>query len=72
MRLTRHRVGVEPEIVARLALTRARLCEAPIRYHGRTYEEGKRTTWENGMVALQHIFSSLLASGRQRPRGSGS
>jgi glycosyltransferase involved in cell wall biosynthesis len=72
MHLTRDRFGVEPEIVARLAQMGARVYEAPVRYHGRTYEEGKKITWVDGLAAMWHIVHSLLTSGRQRRLGSGS
>ncbi len=49
------RFGIEPEIVARLARGRYRLYEVPISYSGRTYEEGKKITWRDGVAALWWI-----------------
>jgi hypothetical protein len=53
--LTSDRFGFEPELTARLAQARARIWEIPIDYSGRTYEEGKKITWRDGMAALIHI-----------------
>ena len=50
--LTANRFGFEVEITARLAQARARIWELPISYNGRTYEEGKKITWRDGVVAL--------------------
>lgn len=50
------RFGIEPEIVGRLARGRHRLYEVPISYSGRTYEEGKKITWRDGLAALWWIF----------------
>jgi glycosyltransferase involved in cell wall biosynthesis len=49
------RFGIEPELTARLAQTRARIYEVPISYSGRTYEEGKKIGWKDGVAALWHI-----------------
>lgn len=54
--LTTDRFGFEPEITARLAQARARIWELPISYSGRTYEEGKKIGWKDGMAAFWHIF----------------
>jgi glycosyltransferase involved in cell wall biosynthesis len=65
MHLTNDRFGIEPEIVARLSQMRARIYEIPISYHGRTYEEGKKITWRDGLAALGHILRARATSGRQ-------
>jgi glycosyltransferase involved in cell wall biosynthesis len=54
--LTANRFGFEVEITARLAQARARIWELPISYSGRTYEEGKKITWRDGVAALFHIL----------------
>jgi glycosyltransferase involved in cell wall biosynthesis len=54
--LTSDRFGFEPEITARLAQARARIWEISISYSGRTYEEGKKIGWRDGMAALWHIL----------------
>ncbi len=53
--LTANRFGIEPELTARLAQARARIYELPISYHGRTYEEGKKIGWKDGLAALWYI-----------------
>ncbi|HEX6965634.1 MAG TPA: glycosyltransferase family 2 protein [Gemmatimonadaceae bacterium] len=67
MHLTRERFGIEPEIVARLSQMGARIYEVPISYHGRTYEEGKKITWRDGVAALFHMLGARL-SARRQPR----
>ena len=54
--LTAERFGIEPELVIKIARLRCRIYEVPIRYHGRTYEEGKKITWRDGVAALYHIL----------------
>ena len=46
------RFGFEPEITIKLAKREARVFELPIRYSGRTYAEGKKITWKDGVKAL--------------------
>jgi glycosyltransferase involved in cell wall biosynthesis len=53
--LTSDRFGFEPEITAKVAKLKVRVFEVGIRYHGRTYEEGKKITWKDGIAALWHI-----------------
>jgi glycosyltransferase involved in cell wall biosynthesis len=53
--LTADRFGFEPEITARLAQMRARVWEVPISYSGRTYAEGKKISWRDGVAAFWHI-----------------
>jgi glycosyltransferase involved in cell wall biosynthesis len=52
------RFGIEPELTARLAQSRARIYEVPISYHGRTYAEGKKINWKDGVAAFWHIVRS--------------
>ncbi len=54
-KLTANRFGFEPEITARLARSGARIFEVPISYSGRTYAEGKKIGWKDGVAALWHI-----------------
>ncbi len=42
----------EPEVTARVLRRRVRLYEVPISYYGRTFEEGKKITWRDGLKAL--------------------
>jgi len=64
--LTSNRFGFEPEVVARLAQARARIWELPITYSGRTYEEGKKIGWRDGMAALWHILRFNLIPPRRK------
>ncbi|MGC2765174.1 MAG: bifunctional glycosyltransferase/class I SAM-dependent methyltransferase [Candidatus Acidiferrum sp.] len=50
--LESERFGIEPEITIKLAKRDARIFELPIRYSGRTYGEGKKITWKDGIRAL--------------------
>jgi glycosyltransferase involved in cell wall biosynthesis len=50
------RFGFEPEITMKLAKKRCRFYEVPISYHGRTYEEGKKITWKDGLAALYYMI----------------
>jgi len=54
--LTATRFGLEVELTARLAQAGARIWEMPISYSGRTYAEGKKITWRDGLAALFHIL----------------
>lgn len=60
--LVSDRFGFEPEITAKVAKLKVRVFEVGIRYHGRTYEEGKKITWKDGVAALWHIFHFNLFS----------
>lgn len=58
-RLRSKRFGIEPELTARIAharlaggRTKARVFEVPINYYGRTYEEGKKIGWRDGLKAI--------------------
>ncbi len=44
--------AIEPEITARICRQRLRIYELPISYYGRTYAEGKKITWRDGLKAL--------------------
>jgi glycosyltransferase involved in cell wall biosynthesis len=61
--LTADRFGFEPEVTARLAQAGARIYEVPISYAGRTYAEGKKIGWKDGVAAFWHIVRYNL----QRP-----
>jgi len=65
--LTSDRFGFEPEVTARLAKARARIWEIPIAYSGRTYEEGKKIGWRDGVAAFWHIVRFNLFPPRRRP-----
>jgi glycosyltransferase involved in cell wall biosynthesis len=52
IRLRSNRFGFEPEVTAKVAKMGCRIYEVPIAYHGRTYAEGKKITWKDGVAAL--------------------
>ncbi len=54
------RFGFEPEITAKVAKGNWRIYEVPISYAGRTYEEGKKITWKDGLQALWCIIRYRL------------
>ena len=55
--LESNRFGIEVEITAKLAKAKClKIYEVPIQYHGRTYSEGKKITWRDGVAALYHIL----------------
>jgi glycosyltransferase involved in cell wall biosynthesis len=65
--LTSDRFGFEPEVTARLAQARARIWEVAISYSGRTYEEGKKIGWRDGVAAIGHILRFNLFPPRRGP-----
>lgn len=54
------RFGFEPEIVAKVAHTGARIYEVGISYYGRTYEQGKKIGWRDGFAAIYAIIKYNL------------
>jgi len=56
MRLRSERFGIEPELTAKFARKKARIYEVPIAYYGRSYEEGKKIRWTDGITALWCII----------------
>jgi len=65
--LTAERFGIEPELTARLAQAGARIYELPISYDGRSYAEGKKIGWKDGVSALWSIWKYNLV-GPRAPR----
>jgi hypothetical protein len=59
-----NRFGFEPEITVKIAKRRLRIYEVGISYWGRTYEEGKKIGWKDGMRAL---WCMLKYSIKERP-----
>lgn len=60
--LESNRFGFEPEITAKVARLKVRMMEVPISYFPRSYMEGKKITWKDGIAALRHIiYFNLLA-----------
>jgi glycosyltransferase involved in cell wall biosynthesis len=54
------RFGFEPEITAKVAKRRCRIYEVGISYYGRTYDEGKKIGWKDGVRAIWCIFKYNL------------
>ena len=50
------RFSIETEITVKLAKLGARIYEVPIVYHGRTYAEGKKISWTDGIAAVYHLI----------------
>ena len=70
LELTDNGFGVEVEMTAKLARSDWRIYEVPIAYYGRTYEEGKKITWRDGMRALGKLVRyNLLTPDPQPKRG---
>ena len=65
--LSANRFGFEPEVTARLAQARARIYELPISYDGRSYAEGKKINWKDGVAALYYILRSNFFGPRIEP-----
>ncbi|MEA4856417.1 MAG: glycosyltransferase family 2 protein [Solidesulfovibrio sp.] len=55
IRIESDRFGVEPELTAKVTRLRARIYEVPVSYNGRTYEEGKKIGWRDGLAAFWWI-----------------
>ena len=53
--------GIEPEITAKVCLRGLRVYELPIAYYGRTYAEGKKITWRDGVHALAILVRERVA-----------
>ena len=63
IRIEEDRFGVEPEITAKMARSRARIYEVGISYYGRTYAEGKKIGWRDGLRAIYAILRYNLFPG---------
>jgi glycosyltransferase involved in cell wall biosynthesis len=59
-KITSKRFGIEPEITALIAKNRLRIYEIGISYYGRTYSEGKKITWRDGLAAVYHVIKFNL------------
>ncbi len=65
IKLESDRFGFEVEITAKIAKDRSlRIFEVPISYNGRTYEEGKKITWRDGIAALFHMVKYNILTGK--------
>jgi glycosyltransferase involved in cell wall biosynthesis len=54
--LVSNRFGFEPEFTAKVAKAKLKIYELPISYYGRTYDDGKKITWRDGIAAIYHIL----------------
>jgi glycosyltransferase involved in cell wall biosynthesis/phospholipid N-methyltransferase len=63
---------LEPELAIKLAKREARLFEVPIRYSGRTYQEGKKINWVDGVKALAAIVRFAVSDDIYVPDAHGS
>ena len=60
MQIRSDRFSIETEITVKLAKMGVRIYEVPIVYHGRTYAEGKKISWTDGVVAFYHLIRYRL------------
>jgi glycosyltransferase involved in cell wall biosynthesis len=56
LRLRSNRFGFEPEVTAKVSRLGCRIYETPISYHGRSYAEGKKIHWKDGLAAIWTIL----------------
>ncbi len=56
LRIEENRFGFEPEITAKVAKMNVRIYEVAVSYHGRTYAEGKKIGWKDGLSAIRCIL----------------
>jgi glycosyltransferase involved in cell wall biosynthesis len=61
IRIEENRFGFEPEITAKVAKLGVRIFEVGISYYGRTYAEGKKIGWKDGLSALRCILKYNLS-----------
>jgi len=59
-RLTSKRFGIDPELTAWVGKLDLRIIEVPVSYKGRTYKEGKKINWKDGLAAIFHIIKYNL------------
>tara|TARA_B100000579_G_scaffold254466_1_gene209415 strand:+ start:4133 stop:4825 length:693 start_codon:yes stop_codon:yes gene_type:complete len=60
--LKENRFGFEPEITAKLAKKKLRIFEVGVKYYGRTYDQGKKIGWKDGISAIRCILVYNLFS----------
>jgi glycosyltransferase involved in cell wall biosynthesis len=66
MIITSRGFGFEIEVTAKVAKLHCAIYEVPISYYGRTYEEGKKIGFSDGLAALWYIFTYNLLTGVKR------
>ena len=65
--LESNRFGIEPELAAKVARNKLRIYEVPVSYNGRTYEDGKKISWRDGVAALWFILKYRVSSNYADP-----
>jgi glycosyltransferase involved in cell wall biosynthesis len=60
VKLKENRFGFEPEVTAKIAKMKVRIFEVGVKYYGRTYADGKKITWIDGISAIRCIFKYNL------------
>ncbi len=60
IRLRSNRFGFEPEVTVKVAKLGYQIYEVPISYHGRTYGDGKKMGWKDGVAALCYLVRVQL------------
>jgi hypothetical protein len=71
LRLREDDFGIEPEITGEICKRKLRIYELPISYYGRTYDEGKKIGWRDGIKAIRVLLRVRLTSaGTSSARGS--
>ena len=58
--LQENRFGFEPEVTAKIAKRKCRIYEVGVKYYGRTYDQGKKIGWKDGVSAVRCIFKYNL------------
>lgn len=66
--LTARRFDFEPEFTAKVLRAGYQIYEVPISYFGRTFSEGKKLTWRDGIAALVTLFRYRFWKPQNRPR----
>jgi glycosyltransferase involved in cell wall biosynthesis len=66
IRLEENRFGFEPEVTVKIAKRRLRVYEVGISYSGRTYEEGKKIGWKDGIRAIWCLIKFSLKEPREK------
>ena len=62
LNLEENRFGFDPEFTVKVAKMKARIYEVGVSYSGRSYEEGKKIGWRDGLVAIWAIVKYSLRS----------
>jgi glycosyltransferase involved in cell wall biosynthesis len=67
LELRENRFGFEQEVTIKIAQAGWRVYETPISYHGRTYAEGKKITWKDGIRAMVCVLRYTLGNSSKSP-----